>query len=77
MCLAAGMWCRDHGLDLETVSRAENRGLGLGLRTVGLGLSLGLWTCGLGLGLGTSGLGLGQRQVANGPTVKIFVSRYD
>ncbi len=38
------MWSRDHGLGLETVSRPENGGLGLGT---------------LGLGLGTRSLGLG------------------
>ena len=55
------MWSRDHGLGLETVSRPEKRGLGLGLGTAGLGLGLGLGTPGLGLGvgLGTPGLGLG------------------
>jgi len=34
----SGLWSRDHGLGLETVSRPENQGLGLGL---------GLVTCGL------------------------------
>ena len=49
-----GLWSRDLGLGLETVSRPKNcgLGLGLGLGPCGLGLGLGLVTCGLGLGLG-------------------------
>ena len=51
-----GLWSRDHDLGLETVSRPENHGLGLGL---------GLGTSGLGLGLGTSGLGLGLEKLVS------------
>jgi hypothetical protein len=36
----AGLWSRDQDLGLETVSRLENQGLGLGPFALGLGLDL-------------------------------------
>ena len=46
--MPAGLWSRDQGVGLETVSRPENHGLGLGL-------GLGPYGLGLGLGLVTRG----------------------